>query len=381
MNGKAAQRVASGHPWIFESDVTDRGEARGGDTVCVAAPGGRALGMALYSAKSKITLRMISSRVEPVDRVFLLRRMQNALDLRRGMVLDCDAYRVIYGEADLLPGLVVDRYADCLVLQALNQSIDRLTPLIVDALTELLSPTAIIARNDVAVRTQEDLPLESKILHGVLPNDLTITMNGLQLRADLLGGQKTGIYLDQRENYSAASRYAKGRVLDCFTSTGGFALHMASKCDTVEAIDSSANALAVAQANAQRNQLGNIQFLEANAFDLLAGHAAARRSFDVIVLDPPAFTKSRSAVEAAMRGYKEINLRALQLLQPGGVLISCSCSHHVSEAMMLEAIAGASLDTGRQLRVLERRTQSQDHPILLTVPETHYLKCIILQVL
>jgi 23S rRNA (cytosine1962-C5)-methyltransferase len=204
-------------------------------------------------------------------------------------------------------------------------------------------------------------------------------MNRLRFDVDLLGGQKTGSYLDQRENYAAAARYAQGHALDCFTSTGGFAIHMARACESVEAVDSSAAALERAMAAAAANGINNVQFVEANVFDLLSGHAGAGRRFDTIVLDPPAFAKSRTALEAAARGYKEINLRALQLLCPGGTLVTCSCSHHMTEAMLLEVVAAASLDAGRTLRVLERRTQAQDHPILLTVPETHYLKCLIFE--
>jgi 23S rRNA (cytosine1962-C5)-methyltransferase len=206
-------------------------------------------------------------------------------------------------------------------------------------------------------------------------------MNGLAFHADLLRGQKTGIFLDQRENYAAAARYAHGRALDCFTSTGGFALHLAAKCESVEAVDSSGPALAMAESNRAANAIANVEFREADVFEILAGYSSARREFSTVVLDPPAFAKSRRNLDAAARGYKEINLRALRLLGPGGILVSCSCSHHVSEAMLLEIIAEAALDSGRELRVIERRTQAQDHPILLTVPETHYLKCIILQVL
>ena len=205
-------------------------------------------------------------------------------------------------------------------------------------------------------------------------------MNGFRLEADLLRGQKTGVFLDQRENYLWAARYARGKALDCFTSTGGFALHLARACESVEAIDSSAGALATAQRNADANGISNVSFRQADAFDLLTSYASARRAFDVVVLDPPAFAKSRRQLEGALRGYKDVNLRALRLLGPGGILVTCSCSHHVSEATLLGIVAEASLDAGRTLRVLERRTQSQDHPILLTVPETHYLKCLILQV-
>ena len=206
-------------------------------------------------------------------------------------------------------------------------------------------------------------------------------MNGLKLHADLLHGQKTGIFLDQRENYLAAARYARGRVLDCFTSTGGFALHLAARCESVEAVDSSEAALRVARLNCEANGIANVELREADVFELLAGYASARRRFDMVVLDPPAFAKSRQNLEAAVRGYREINRRALELLGPGGMLVTCSCSHHLSEATLLEIVASASLDTGKKLRVLERRMQAQDHPVLLTVPETLYLKCLILEVI
>jgi 23S rRNA (cytosine1962-C5)-methyltransferase len=232
------------------------------------------------------------------------------------------------------------------------------------------------------VRAKEQLPLESKVLAGEVPPAVTVEMNGLKLRADLLHGQKTGIYLDQRENYRAAAGYARGgRALDCFTSSGGFALHLAAHVESVEAVDSSASAIAAARANASANGIRNTDFREGDVFELLSGYASARRQFDLVVLDPPAFTKSRQNIESAARGYKDINLRALRLLGAGGILVTCSCSHHMSEAMLLEIVAGAALDAGRTLRVLERRTQAQDHPILLTVPETLYLKCLVLQVL
>ena len=257
---------------------------------------------------------------------------------------------------------------------------DQSTPEIVSALNSQFSPDAIVARNDAAVRSLEDLPRETRILAGDLDGPVAIRMNGFQMEADLLGGQKTGVFLDQRENYLATARYATGNALDCFTSTGGFALHLSRTCEQVEAVDSSAAALATAERNAAANGISNITFREADVFDVLSSYASARRSFDTVVLDPPAFAKSRKQIDGAMRGYKDINLRALRLLAPGGILVTCSCSHHVSEAMLLEIVAEASIDSGRALRVLERRTQAQDHPILLTVPETLYLKCLILQV-
>jgi 23S rRNA (cytosine1962-C5)-methyltransferase len=379
VNQKAATRVASGHPWIFSSDVVDRGAATPGSSVTVIDTRGRPLGTADYSSTSQISLRLLSHRVEPIDKSWLTRKIEAALDLRRRLVADTDACRLVYGEADGLPGLVVDRYAGCLVLQALDQAMDRRTPVIVECLQALLSPAAIVARNDVPVRSKEDLALETKVLAGELPQSLQVRINGLVFNADLLQGQKTGIYLDQRENYRAAAHYARGHALDCVTSTGGFALHLAPRVESVEAVDSSAAALSQAEANRIANGLANIHFREADVFELLAGYAAAGRRFSTIVLDPPAFAKSRGALDGAVRGYKEINLRALKLLEPGGVLVTCSCSHHLSEAMFLELLAEASLDAGRPLRILERRTQAQDHPILLTVPETHYLKCLILE--
>jgi len=381
VNRKAARRVASGHPWIFESDVVDTAGAGPGAVVKVMDPAGRALGTAHFSAASQIALRLLSRRVEEVDREFFALRLAAAEAHRRRVVSDTDAYRVVHGEGDLLPGLVVDRYADWLVLQTLNQGMDAAREWIVASLVELFSPRGIVARNDAAVRAREALPLEACVTYGDVPDTVEFRMNGLRLQADLLHGQKTGAFLDQRENYSAAGRYARGKALDCFTSTGGFALHAAPVCESVEALDSSGAALATAVRNAALNGISNIEFREADVFVVLAAYASARRQFQTVILDPPAFAKSRSTLEDAIRGYKEINLRALRLLGPGGILVTCSCSHHLKEAMFLELVAQASLDAGRQLRVLERRTQALDHPILLTVPETHYLKCLILEVL
>ena len=386
VNRKAAGRVASGHPWIFSSDIADRDGAQPGEAVKVADFRGRPLGTAHYSSASQIALRMLSPQVQEIGRDFYLRRLRAAEEHRRSVVCHTDAYRVVHGEADLLPALIVDRYGDYLVMQTLDQGMDAAKSDISTCLEEIFQPLGIVARNDAPVRSKEQLPLETAVLSGEVPASVAIHMNGFNLRADLLGGQKTGIFLDQRENYFAAARYAgprgrPGKALDCFTSTGGFALHLAAKCETVEAVDSSGPALTTARQNAEANGIANIHFQEADVFELLAGYASARRQYSFVVLDPPAFAKSRHNLEAAVTGYKEINLRALRLLGPGGILVTCSCSHHLGEAMFLELIAQASLDAGRTVRVLERRTQAQDHPILLTVPETHYLKCLILEVL
>jgi len=376
---KGADRVASGHLWVFASDVVDRGEAQPGDAVKVVDARGRALGIAHYSSSSQICLRLLSTQVEAIDRAFFLRRLAAAEAHRRRVVSGTDAYRLVHAEGDLLPALIADRYGDYLVLQTLDQGMERAKPEIVSALIGLFSPLGIVERNEAPVRKRENLPLQLGVLAGEAPSRVPIRMNGLQFSADLLHGQKTGTFLDQRENYLAAARYGRGKALDCFTSTGGFALHLAAGCETVEGVDSSAAALELAELNRKANRIDNVRFQEANVFDLLAGYCAAGRRFSTLVLDPPAFAKSRESLEGAGRGYREINSRALRLLDPGGVLVTCSCSHHVTEAMLLEVVAAAALDAGRSLRVLERRTQAQDHPILLTVPETHYLKCLILE--
>jgi 23S rRNA (cytosine1962-C5)-methyltransferase len=378
VNRKAADRAASGHPWIFSSDILDRGEAAPGEAVRVVDHRNGFLGVAHYSSTSQITLRLLSSKFEATDRNFFLHRLKAALAHRERVVLNSDAYRLVFSEADLLPGLIVDRYGPYLVMQMLNQGMDREGEILAGCLQEILSPAGILARNDASVRRLEGLALEVKTVAGEIPERVPIAMNGLRLEADLLHGQKTGVYLDQRENYVAAARWARGRVLDCFTSTGGFALHAAGRADTVEGVDSSAGALATAEANAAANEIRNATFRQADVFEFLAG---IDRRYSMIVLDPPAFAKSRKMLEDAARGYKEINLRALRLLEPGGILVTCSCSHHMGEGAFYEVIAQAALDAGKTLRVLERRTQSSDHPILLTVPETLYLKCLVLEVL
>ncbi len=379
VNRKAASRVDAGHPWIFRSDIVGQVDAAlGGQAVRVEC-GSRTLGVAHYSSASLIALRLLSRRVEEIDAAFFKLRLRAAGEFRKQVVSGTTAFRLVYAEADGLPALIIDRYADTFVLQALDQGMERSTPLIVRALEELFQPAGILARNDAAVRTQEELPRETKGLSGNVPESVEYEMNGLRLRADLLTGMKTGGFLDQRENYVAAAKYARGVALDCFTSTGGFALTMAKACDRVEALDSSEPAIQRAREVAGANGISNVEFIEIDVFDALAGYAAARRTFDTIVLDPPAFAKSRGHIEQAARAYKEINRRALSLLRSGGVLVTCSCSHHMSEAELLGVIAEAAMETRRNLRVLERRMQAADHPVLLTVPETHYLKCLILQ--
>ncbi len=379
VNRKAEDRLESGHPWIYASDVLDSGNAAPGEAVRVLNQRGRFLGVAHFSSASQIRLRLLAREDRPIDRAFFLERLRAALDHRTRMVSGSDAWRLAHGEADLLPALILDHYAGHLSAQFLDQGMDRAAPLILECLLELLQPASVIARNDVPVRRLEQLPLEPRVLHGEPPQRIQVRMNGLSLLVDPLHGQKTGVFLDQRENYVAAARWARGRGLDLFTCTGGFALHAAPRCQGIEAVDSSAASLELAVENARLNAIGNIEWREANAFDYLTGLVSARRQFDWIVLDPPAFAKSRSNMDAALRAYREINFKALKLLAPGGVLVTCSCSHHLSEAALLALVASAALSARRTLRVLERRTQASDHPILLTVPETCYLKCLILQ--
>jgi 23S rRNA (cytosine1962-C5)-methyltransferase len=381
INNKAASRIESGHLWVFSSDVLDRGNAAPGDAVRVVDARGRSLGTAHYSSSSQIALRLLSRRGEAIDREFLKCRIRAAEDHRKRVVRDSEAYRMVHAEGDLLPGLIVDRYGNYFVVQLVDQGMDRLREDIAAILEELFAPAGIVARNDVASRAKENLTLEITLLSGEIAGPVPVHMNGLVWHADLLHGQKTGIFLDQRENYMAVREYGSGRALDCFAATGGFAMHLASVCESVEAIDSSGPALEIAEINAKTNRLDNIVFKRAEVLDYLPQLVSARKKYDLVVVDPPAFTKSRGAIEGAMRGYKEINLRALRLLESRGILVSCSCSHHMSEARLLEIVAAAALDCGKRLRVLERRTQSRDHPILLTVPETHYLKCLIFEVM
>jgi 23S rRNA (cytosine1962-C5)-methyltransferase len=379
VNRRAAGRIEQGHPWIYASDVPDRGAAEPGDAVLVKSAR-RTIGTAHYSSTSKITLRLLSRQAVEIDRSFFRQRLEAAKAHRDRVVSDSAAYRLCYSEGDLLPGLIVDRYGDYLSVQLLSQGMDRAAGEILEMLQEVMQPKGIVLRNDAPTREHEGLPLETRVAAGEVPEEVRFQMNGLDLSADLIHGQKTGIFLDQRENYRAAARYAHGVALDCFTSTGGFALHMAPACETIEAVDSSERALGVAQANAAANGIENIRFREADVFDLLSGYAVTGRRYHTVILDPPALAKSRGAVTKAMRAYHDINFRALKILATGGVLVTCSCSHHVSEEMLTETVASAAQEQGKTLRVLERRVQPPDHPILMSVPETLYLKCLIVQV-
>ncbi|MGA8345995.1 MAG: class I SAM-dependent rRNA methyltransferase [Candidatus Sulfotelmatobacter sp.] len=371
-------RLKTGHVWVYRSDIVSADTALPGSVVRVSDHRGKSLGTALYSSSSQIAIRMLSH--DPVaDLPALLRqRIADAIAYREPLVRDTEAYRVVFSEADFLPGLIVDRYRDILSLQILTQAMDAdpVRQTILAELTDRLRPTSIIERVDPRVRELETLPPR---LSGLLQGEklaTIFTMNAVQFRYDALEGQKTGAFLDQRENYAAAAQYAKGEALDVFCYQGGFALPLAARCSHVTGVDSSRPALEVADQNAALNHR-EIEWIEANAFDLLKDYSSSDRRYDTIVLDPPAFAKSKRDLDAALRGYKELNLRALKMLRPGGILVTCSCSYHVSQSNFLEMLADAALDAHRTLRLIEVRGQAKDHPILLNIPETAYLKCLI----
>ena len=342
---------------------------------------GKPVGTALYSSSSQIAIRMISP--EPVrDLAALIRqRIAEAISYRERVVHNTEAYRVIFSEADFIPGLIVDRYGDILSLQILTQALDSdaVREAVIAELTARLNPASIVERVDPRVRELEKLPERSTSLLQGSRSSTTFTMSGVQFRFDALEGQKTGAFLDQRENYVAAGHYAHGEALDVFCYQGAFALHLAQRCGKVTGVDTSRPALEVADRNAVLNQR-EVEWIEANAFDLLKDYAMAGQQYDTIVLDPPAFAKTRKNLETAMRGYKEVNLRALKMLRRGGVLVTCSCSYHVSEHEFLQVVAEAARDARRTVRLLEKRGQAKDHPVVPSIPETGYLKCLVLVV-
>jgi 23S rRNA (cytosine1962-C5)-methyltransferase len=344
---------------------------------------GRFLAKAFWSERSQIALRVVTRDEEPVDDELLARRIAQAIALRErvfGGGEDARFVRLVHGEADLLPGLVADRYGDAAVIQTLVPWADRRKALLAELLAGALSLPTVVERNDVRVRELEGLPATVELLHGNVPDTVEVRLEDVRLIADLRGGQKTGAFLDQRENYRAAGALARGRVLDAFSFQGGFALHAARGAERVEAVEISAAAVRRGEEGVRLNRLENVSFVEANAFDYLHEMDARGERYDMVILDPPAFAKNRRALEAGLRGYKEINLRALRLLSPGGILVTCSCSHHVTPELFLDVIAAAAHDAGRACQVLERRGQSRDHPVLATCPETGYLKCVIARV-
>ena len=378
---RGVDRILSGHLWIYRTDVTQTLDVGPGAVVAVFDRRKRYWGQALYSSKSQIALRLLTREKRPFDRAFLAERIAAATGYRDRIIEGAQACRVVASEGDLLPSLIVDRYDGHFVLQTLSQGMDRLKPEVVEILREQFAPLSIFERNDAAVRALEGLPEQKGVLFGESASEVMIEEDGVKLRYDLMGGQKTGGFLDQRENRAAAAKYAYGRALDCFCYTGAFALALSRHCESVLGVEISQDALEAARRNQELNGFSNTGWQEANCFDYLKAADQAGERWDTIVLDPPAFARQKSAVESALRGYKELNLRALKMLNRGGYLVTCSCSFHVSEADLLGAVASAALDAHRTVVVVERRTQSRDHPILLTVPETHYLKCLILRVL
>jgi 23S rRNA (cytosine1962-C5)-methyltransferase len=375
---RGEERVRSGHPWIYKSDLA-KIDARGGDTVRVIGTRGRMLGHALYSDRSEIALRLITHDGTAVDVSLWRRRLSQAIHFREGLHLNANAYRLVHGEGDLLPSLIVDRYADYLVLQALSQGMDRLVPELTSMLVDLLRPAGVLARNDPRVRLLEGLEQRVEVLHGTVPDHIEVREGNVSYLVDPYRGQKTGLFLDQRENRVAAAEYARGRLLDAFSYNGGFALALAPMCDEVIAVDISEDAVERITANALRNGIRNVQARAMNVFDELRELERRGERFQTIVLDPPAFAKNKASVAKALSGYKEINLRALKILSPGGFLITCSCSYNVSEGDFADLLAAAAVDAHAQISVVEKRMQGRDHPVLVTVPETFYLKCFILR--
>jgi 23S rRNA (cytosine1962-C5)-methyltransferase len=375
---RGADRVRGGHPWIYRSDLVET-DARGGDTVRVVDVRDRTLGYALYSDRSEIALRMITLGDRPADLSLWRARLEQACAYRRSLRIDATAYRLVHAEADRLPSFVVDRYDQYLVVQTLSQGTDRMLPELVRLLVEVTQPKGVLARNDPRVRRLEGLEPRVELLYGEVPSPVVIREGDVEFEVDLWKGQKTGAFLDQRENRDAAAAYAHGRLLDAFSYQGAFAVRLARRCREVIALDSSEDAVAQIGRNATRNGLRHVAGRVANVFDALREFERAGERFDTIVLDPPAFAKNKAAVPKALAGYKEINLRAMKLLAPGGVLVTCSCSYNVDDATFGAVVVEAAADARASLVLVEKRLQSRDHPILVGFPESAYLKCLILR--
>lgn len=377
---RGASRLKGGHLWVYRSDIISADGAAPGSIVAVTDHRGKPLGTAFYSSTSQLAIRLISHELVADVSALLRQRIAEALAYRETVVRDTDAYRVIFSEADGLPGIIVDRYADILSLQILTQAADAdaVRRLLISELSSRLNPISMVERVDPRVRELENLPpRDSGLIQGEKLSTI-VTMNAIQFHHHALEGQKTGAFLDQRENYAAAAQYAHGDALDVFCYQGGFALHLAPHCSSVTGVDSSRPALEAAERNAALNARRinrEIEWIEGNAFDLMKDYAAADRKFDTIVLDPPAFAKTRRDLDAALRGYKELNLRALKMLRPSGLLVSCSCSYHVGQINFVTMLAAAAQDAHRQIRLVELRGPAKDHPMLPGVPETSYLKC------
>lgn len=380
---RAAARLRHGHVWVYRSDIVGQPSLAPGTVVSVSDERENLIGTAFWSTSSQIALRMISTGPVPDPSELVGERLRSAIALRKQWVEHSDSFRLVFSEADQLPGVIADKYNDIVTVQFLTQATDVgwFRTAFLSVIEEELKPASVVERVEMRIRELEQLsPRESQLLSGS-KTATNFSLNGVRFHFDALGGQKTGAFLDQRENYAAAAKYARGEAMDVFTYQGGFALHIAKVCDSVTGVDASREALETAEKNEQLNSLSKpIEWLEANAFELLKDWSAAGRQFDTIVLDPPAFAKSHKDHGAALRGYKEINLRALKMLRPGGILVTCSCSHHVKEQDFVDMLREAAADARRSPRLLEKRGQAKDHPVLLGVPETAYLKCVILQV-
>ena len=378
---KGARRWAAGHPWIYRSDVIQRPDGDAG-AVRVTDQRGKPLGVALFSPLSEISLRLLDSNPDArIDAAWWHAAIARAVARRSGLERDTSAFRLVHGEGDGIPSLVVDRYGDHLVVQLMSAGLEQFRDTIIATLREQLAPAGILARNDVSLRVKEGLPTNVELLHGTVPDEIEVLEHGVRYLAAPWKGQKTGAFLDQRENRALVGRVARGRALDCFSYHGSFALHLAQRADHVIALDASAHALTRAEENFRRNNLTNGEFVEANAFEYLKARERERAQFGTIVLDPPAFAKTRTALPGALRGYKEINLRAMRLLSPGGLLFTASCSFHLSKPLFLDMLEQAAADSGRRIVLREIRGQPLDHPELLTVPETGYIKGALLEAL
>lgn len=379
LTAKGYSWFQKGHPWIFRDDLERIDAAEPGEVSALERKNGTFLAYGFYSERSKIAFRLISRHKEPIDSAFWKKRVAAAHQYRLGVVEKTNAYRLIYGESDGIPSLIVDRYGDHLVLQTLCQGSERLIPVFQEILEDLFRPASMTLRNDLAVRALEGLPQEKKTLLGKAPGRIQVYEGEVQYWVDVLHGQKTGSYLDQRENRIRAAGLLRGRILDVFSYQGLFALHAARQGSHVLAVDSSAEALDLSRENARLNGLDRLEWCRENAFDFLKREEEHGPRYDGIILDPPAFAKSKENIASASRGYKDLNLRALRLLKPGGILVTSSCSYNLSENRFLEILRECALEAGATLRLLEKRTQARDHPILLSFPESNYLKCIFLQ--
>jgi len=377
------KRNADGHPWIYRNQIERiEGPVSDGDVVDVADNRGRYLGTGLYNNRSMITVRLLSRRHEPIDEPLIRSRVRAAIEYRRLFNRkDTDCSRLIFAEADRLPGIIAYQFGPVVVLQNLSLGMERFLPAIADEIRAQADPRTIILKNDDVIREKEGLPLEYRIAYGPAIEESVILERGVRLIVDLRGGQKTGYFLDQKANHAYVANFAAGRkVLDCFTYIGGFALHAAKGgALSVTAVDSSQPALDLAARNEQANGLSGIEWVQANAFDFLRDAVKAKAQYDLIVLDPPAFAKSHSAMAAATRGYKEINLSAMRLLPPGGILATHSCSFHMPEDHFVATVLEAARDARRTVRILALRRQDHDHPVLAGYPESHYLKSLWLQ--